>query len=182
MINKANYFILTGAMGGGKSTILQELSKLGYRSVTEPARQILKKQKAAGKDGTPDKNAKRFNELMLEKMISDYDSYIDDNNVIIFDRGIADVVAYAELLHTDNKAALKAAKEYRYNSRVLMFDAWEAIYTNDDERKMCFELSSKFAENDRRIYQELGYVMVNVPFVSIDERVDFILKSISEFA
>ena len=61
-------------MGGGKSTILQELSKLEYKCITEPARQILKEQRAAGKEGTPDTNPTLFNELMLEKMISDYDS------------------------------------------------------------------------------------------------------------
>lgn len=181
-MKKSNYYILTGAMGGGKSTILQELSKLGYKCIAEPARQILKEQRAAGKDGTPDKNPALFSELMLEKMISDYESNLGDSNIIIFDRGIADVVAYAELLKTDKSAALKAANEYKYNCHVFMFGAWEETYTNDDERKMSFELSAGFAKSVRNVYMSLGYEIINVPFVSIAERVESIMKSIQEFS
>ena len=41
-----NYFILTGAMGAGKSTILKKLRKLGLPCIDEPARQILAEQRA----------------------------------------------------------------------------------------------------------------------------------------
>lgn len=165
-------------MGGGKSTILKELSSLGYKCISEPARQILKEQRAAGKDGTPERNPAGFNKLMLEKMISDYESSLNDNDTIIFDRGIADVIAYAELLNTDKSAAIKAANQYKYNSNVFMFDAWEEIYTNDDERKMSFELSAGFAKSVRNVYKCLGYKIIDVPFVSVDERVELIVESI----
>lgn len=92
----------------------------------------MKEQRAAGKDGTQERNPAGFNKLMLEKMISDYESSLNDNDTIIFDWGIADVIAYAELLNSDKSAAIKAANQYKYNSKVFMFDAWEEIYTNDD--------------------------------------------------
>lgn len=179
---KSNFIILTGAMGGGKSTILKELSTLRYNCIAEPAREILKEQRAAGKDGTPDKNPVRFNELMLEKMIADYQSNQSSEDIFIFDRGIADVISYAELLNTDSSAAVKAAKDYKYNSHVFMFDAWEEIYTNDDERKMSFELSAGFAKSVRNVYMSLGYEIIDVPFVSIEERVEFIIGTINEFS
>ena len=169
-------------MGGGKSTILNALILKGYTCISEPAREILKEQRAAGKDGTPDKNPARFNELMLEKMISDYESNQKSDDIIIFDRGIADVIAYAELLNTDSTAAVKAANECKYNNHVFMFDAWKEIYTNDDERKMSFELSAGFAKSVRNVYMKLGYEIIDVPFVSIDERVEFIIGTINEFS
>lgn len=181
-MQKSNYYILTGAMGGGKSTILKELSTLRYNCIAEPAREILKEQRAAGKDGTPDRNPARFNELMLEKMISDYESNLGDNNIIFFDRGIADVIAYAELLNTGSTAASKAANEYKYNSHVFMFDAWKEIYANDEERKMSFQLSAGFAKSVRKVYMKLGYEIIDVPFVSIAERVEFIIGTINEFS
>ena len=181
-MQKSNYYILTGAMGGGKSTILKELSTLRYNCIAEPAREILKEQRAAGKDGTPDRNPARFNELMLEKMISDYESNQKSDDIIIFDRGIVDVIAYAELLNTDNTAAIKAANECKYNSHVFLFDAWKEIYTNDDERKMSFELSAGFATSVRNVYMKLGYEIIDVPFVSIAERVEFIIGTINEFS
>lgn len=165
-------------MGGGKSTILQELSRLEYKCIAEPARQILKEQRAAGKDGTPDKDPARFNELMLEKMILDYEGNQNYDDITIFDRGIPDVIAYAELLKTDSSAALKAANEYKYNNNVYMFDAWKEIYTNDDERKMSFELSAFFSKSVQRIYEKLGYEVIEVPFIDVRDRVDFIINSI----
>ncbi len=181
-MQKNNYFILTGAMGGGKSTILNALIVKGYTCIPEPARHIIKEQRKSGKDGTPDKNPARFNELLLEKMISDFESNQNFDDLIIFDRGIADVVAYSELLHTDSSAALKAANEYKYNSHVFMFDAWKEIYANDEERKMSFQLSAGFAKSVRKVYKRLGYELIDVPFVSIDERVEFIIGAINEFS
>jgi predicted ATPase len=40
-----NFFILTGAMGAGKSTVLKELRKLKLTCVDEPARQLLAEQR-----------------------------------------------------------------------------------------------------------------------------------------
>lgn len=169
-------------MGGGKSTILRELSGIGYNCIAEPAREILKEQRTAGYDGTPDKNPARFNELMLKKMIFDYKKNQENVDTVIFDRGIPDVIAYAGLLKTDRTTALNAANEYKYNASVFMFEAWKDIYTNDEERKMSFELSAEFAEDVRAVYQELGYVIINVPFVSVEERAGFIKRSITEYS
>lgn len=165
-------------MGGGKSAILKELSNIGYRCIAEPARKILKEQRAAGRDGTPEKNPALFNKLMLDRMVFDFERNQDSDVIIIFDRGIADAIAYAELLKTDKTEANIAAIEHKYNSVVFMFEAWKEIYVNDDERKMSFELSQKFAEYVRNVYSALGYKIVNVPFISIPERVEFIKKYI----
>lgn len=42
---KHNYFILTGAMGSGKSTILAKLAEAGVHCVPEPTRAILAEQR-----------------------------------------------------------------------------------------------------------------------------------------
>ncbi len=42
---KSNYFILTGAMGGGKSTILARLAESSVYCVPEPARALLAEQR-----------------------------------------------------------------------------------------------------------------------------------------
>lgn len=175
-----NYYILTGAMGGGKSTILKSLIEHGYTCMPEPARQILKEQRSSGKEGTPDKDPARFNELMLEKMIMDYENNQVNDEIIIFDRGIPDVIAYAELLNTDGYAALKAANEYKYNNSVFMFSAWKEIYANDEERRMSFELSAHFEFHVRKVYAELGYEIIDVPLVPVSERVEFLKKFIGQ--
>ena len=53
---KSNYFILTGAMGGGKSTILAKLAESGVYCVPEPARAILAEQRMISSAGVPEIN------------------------------------------------------------------------------------------------------------------------------
>lgn len=66
---KRNYFILVGAMGGGKSTILARLAEAGVYCVPEPARAILAEQRMTKSAGVPALNAEAFNQLMLARAI-----------------------------------------------------------------------------------------------------------------
>ena len=113
-----------------------------------------------------------------DKMISDYKENEDESIPVVFDRGIPDVIAYAKLLNTDPGEAIKASETFKYNTSVFMFSAWKDIYTNDEERKMSFELAGEFGECVRRVYENIGYEIIDVPFVSVMERVEFIKKCI----
>lgn len=175
---KENYIILTGAMGAGKTTVINKIREKGYRCVDEPARIILKEQRETGGDGVPEKNAEYFNELMLSKMITEFENNLLSKEVIIFDRGIPDIIAYSELLETKKEMSEQAAEEFRYNKYVFMFNGREEIYTNDDERKMEFKAANNFGINVKKIYESLGYTIIDIPFVSIDERAVFILEHI----
>ena len=69
---KNNYFILTGAMGGGKSTILARLAESGVCCVPEPARAILAEQRMSESADVPEKQAEPFPMLMLARAIHNY--------------------------------------------------------------------------------------------------------------
>ncbi|MBK8550970.1 MAG: ATP-binding protein [Ignavibacteria bacterium] len=83
---KNNFFILTGAMGAGKSTVLNKIREKGISCIEEPAREILKEQRRINGEGVPEKNPKEFNNLMLQRMIRQYNINSDKNEIIIFDR------------------------------------------------------------------------------------------------
>ncbi|MCE7989346.1 MAG: ATPase [Caldilinea sp. CFX5] len=175
-ITKTNYFVLTGAMGGGKSTLLGEISKAGIRCVAEPAREILVEQRASAADGVPEQNPARFCQLMLSRSLQNYNQALDTAGIVVFDRGIPDMIAYAEGCAIDTKPFYQAAEQNRYNPTVFFFAGWEAIYTNDAERKISFEGARQSGERVRLIYEQLGYQLVNVPLQSIAERTTFILE------
>lgn len=165
-------------MGAGKSTVLNILKELDYVCIEEPARVILKEQRSKGGDGVPEKNPELFNKLMLSRMIHQYKSSSDNDRVIIFDRGIADITAYSYLLNTDPGESREAAELYRYNKNVFMFNGLEEIYSNDEERKMNFDDAFKFGISVRNIYNDLGYAVTDVPFASAKDRALFIVNSI----
>jgi predicted ATPase len=163
-------------MGGGKSTLLREIRKAGIRCVSEPAREILAEQRSIASEGVSEHNPELFCKLMLSRSLQNYNQRMNASEVQVFDRGIPDMIAYAELCSIASTSFYKASDQYRYNLRVFFFAGWEEIYTTDSERKMSFEGARMFGERVRLIYQKLGYQIVNVPFQSIEERTNFILE------
>src|SRR5215467_14842919 len=70
MIKK--FFVLTGAPGSGKSTIVTVIQHLGFSCIEEPARQILAEQRSINSAGLPEKDPRLFTELMLSRSIYQY--------------------------------------------------------------------------------------------------------------
>jgi predicted ATPase len=168
------YYILTGAMGSGKSTIIRHLLENNFFCIPEPAREILMEQRNINADGVPEKNSDLFTQLMLSRATNNYKKYYENNYSIIFDRAMPDMIAYADLFQLDTKIYYNAAKYYKYNNTVFLFKGWKEIYTNDNERKMNFEQANDFGNRVEEIYHELGYNIITVPKINIDERIKFI--------
>ena len=97
---------------------------------------------------------------------------------MFFDRGIPDLIGYAELFGLDAADAATAAAVHRYNDLVFMLPSWPEIYATDAERRMTFEAAKAFGERVRDIYVQLGYSVVDVPRDTIVARVRFILDTL----
>ncbi len=177
-LQKNNYFVLTGAMGAGKSTLLNKLIALNYTCIEEPARPIISQQRNIGGQGIYEKNPALFIELMLSRAIFQFQQAQSYQGPVIFDRGVPDMMGYANLAGIELAHLKKAAELYRYNPIVFFTPAWQEIYTTDDERKMSFEAASEFGENIKKIYLELGYKVIDVPFDTPEMRAEFIINTI----
>lgn len=173
-----HYFVLTGAMGSGKSAVMERLLKMGLKCVPEPARQILQEQRAILARGVPEIDADLFTQLMLSRATGSYLENFPAGTLTIFDRGIPDMIAYAELFGLDTEIYSNSANHYEYNQRVFWFQGWTEIYKNDEERKMSFQQASDFGERTHEIYRELGYDVIPVPLLPIDQRAEFIYNQI----
>jgi predicted ATPase len=175
---KNNYFVLTGAMGAGKSTILEELATLKFMCVEEPARPIIAEQRNIDGDGIYERNPRLFTELMLSRMMFQFQQVQNYKDPIIFDRGIPDNIVYAQDLGFDLKHIHNAAKKYRYSNIVFFAPGWREIYQTDEERKMSFEAANQFGNGLKKIYLNLGYQVVDVPFDTPQARAKFMSEKI----
>lgn len=96
-----------------------------------------------------------------------------------FDRGIIDTLGYARLIGIPISDRMnEAANTYRYNSKVFLFPFWEEIYVNDAERKQNQEEARETCRVLKDVYENFGYEIVNVPFLSPEERGEWILQNI----
>jgi predicted ATPase len=178
MVHK-NYYVITGGPGVGKTTLLHELEKRNYRCMPEAARRIIQEQMAQNGDALPWKNTLRYKELMLEGSVSLY-LQADPAIITFFDRGIPDVMAYAELTGlTVTDKLTSAITSYRYNPTVFILPPWKEIYETDNERKQTWEEAVATFDVMKQTYSACGYTLTEVPPLPVAARADFILRPIS---
>jgi predicted ATPase len=172
-------FVLTGPPGSGKTPIVRELMALGFTGVAEPAREVIAEQRAIGGDSVYDTNPRLFLNLMLSRAVADLRRMTGAPGPVFFDRGIPDLIGYAELFGLDASDAAIVADVHRYSDLVFVLPSWPEIYVTDSERRMTFEAAKAFGERVRSIYVELGYSVVDVPCDTVVARAQFILDTSS---
>ena len=177
---ESNLYILTGAPGSGKTTILDRLGD-EFGCVDEPAREVLAEQRATGGSGTWDQDASLFVHLLLQRSIEKYAMARRSGKTVIFDRGIPDCIVHAVRAGADPTPCLEAADAFRYQPHVLFLEPWSDIYETDDERIMSFDDTMSFSKSLRDVYERSGYTLVDVPRDSIDDRAAFVRMSIVRF-
>lgn len=175
------FIIITGGPGGGKSTLIQELKTRGYDCVDEVARELIQKEVERDGGALPWKNQVKFMYNMFDKTVEVYEQTLSQNNssMIFFDRGILDVLAYANLIKAEITEEMEQkAKALHYHHQVFVTPPWEEIYRNDEERKQTFEEAIETYEQMIAIYQKHGYQTIDLPKSSVKSRVEFLLNQL----
>ena len=94
--------VLIGGPGTGKSSILREFIKRGYKCMPEISREVTLKAQKDGIDQLFLEQPLLFSQLLLEGREQQYiDAHQSDAEIIFFDRGIPDVHAYRNYLGSD---------------------------------------------------------------------------------
>ena len=166
-------FILTGAPGSGKTSILTKLHG-EFRCEDEPAREVLAGQRANGGRGTWDQDPSLFVHLLLERSIQKYESARRTKQTVLFDRAIPDSVVYALQLGVDVAPSLTAIESFRYEPDVLFLAPWPDIYVTDAERIMSVDETVAFSETLREVYQRSGYSLIDLLHGPISDRAAFV--------
>lgn len=167
-------YVITGAMGSGKTQVLAELIALGYPAVPEAAREVIAEQRLIDTQPVYDRDPAQFVQLMLERAVADWTSAAQSEEPVFFDRGIPDLIGHYEINGFDALPAWEAARRHRYNDVVFVLPPWPEIYTTDADRRMSFADAAAFGRRVQEIYDELGYAVVDVPRGSPAERASFI--------
>ncbi|RZS90692.1 AAA family ATPase [Aquimarina brevivitae] len=173
--------VITGAPGTGKTSVILQLEKSDYFCFHEIVRDFTKDSKeTTAITSNPIVSVEdplAFNKKILNGRIAQYkEGSNQTNDLLFYDRGIPDVLAYMDFFNQPIAAHFsKACKEYIYN-KVFLLPPWKEIYKVDEERFESFDQAQEIHKHLEETYTRFGYQCLTVPLDTVDNRVSFILN------
>jgi predicted ATPase len=168
-------YVITGGPSVGKTSVLNELAKKGYRVIQETAREIIDEQLKKGVGILPWKDPITFQEQIAKRQMR-MEREIKKEEIVFLDRGLPDGVAYYILHNVKPPKKLMALSKKRY-AKVFVLDPL-LQYTSTYYRKEDEKTAKKEHKLVIDVYERFGYKIVRVPPLSVQKRVDYILKRI----
>lgn len=168
--------VITGGPGAGKTSLIEALAGSGHAVWPEAGRAIIRDQQAIGGRGLPWVDPVLFAELMLSSDLRGHAEARAGQGNVFFDRGVPDIAGYLALCglpipdHVE-----RAAQQQRYRRTVFIAPPWRDIFTQDAERKQDFAEAQRTYAAMAATYPRYGYALVELPRVSVTERVSFVL-------
>lgn len=149
------------------------LEQRGYKVVHEVARAYMDNKLMKGKT-LPEIKADEWafeRHILMEKVR--IESTLEKDEIIFFDRGVPDSIAYYKLNGLDSTEPFQKSGEVRYQN-VFLFERLRFLTdpVRTEDEKTARRLNRLIEES----YQSLGYDIVHVPLLSVEERTEFILK------
>ena len=98
--------------------------------------------------------------------------------VVFFDRGIPDINAYMNYMGIQyDDIFINPCQNNRY-TKIFIMPPWKEIYITDNERYESFEQALAIHNHLKNTYSSFEYELIDVPFNSVEKRVEFILNSL----
>jgi predicted ATPase len=165
--------VITGAPCSGKTAVIKMLEQQGYKVVHEVARAYIDNELMRGKTLAQIKADEWAFErhILMEKVR--IESTLKKDEVIFFDRGVPDSIAYYRLNGLDATEPFQKSGEVRYQN-VFLFERLRFLRdpVRSEDEKTARRLNRLIEES----YQSQGYDIIYVPVLSVEERTEFVLE------
>jgi predicted ATPase len=167
--------VITGGPGAGKSTLLTAISGEGIQTFPEVARAILKET------GGMEMRAARPADFALAMLAAELEAWDAAMPCpVLYDRGFPDIVGFLDLEGLSIPAELdRVCREQRYAGPIFHAPPWREIYAPDEERIQDWTQAVASDAAISSAWMRYGYDLVDLPFTSVADRVQFVLKRLS---
>jgi predicted ATPase len=165
--------VLTGAPCSGKTTLLEGLKARGYRVVPEYARSFIDEQLARGLTLSQIKaDLPAFERGILVEKVR-LEAALPAGELVFLDRAAPDSIAYYRSEGLDPAEPLRLSRAFRYRT---VFFLERLVFCKDAVRSECDATAARLGELIAQAYAELGYALVRVPVLDIEERIEYVLQ------
>lgn len=171
--------VITGAPCSGKTTLIQALARRGHQVVPETARAYIDRCLSQGWTLPQIKaDPLRFEQTILLEKVA-LESALPRDRLIFMDRAIPDSVAYYRFEGLDPAEPLSYSRTVRYETIFLLERLeFEPDAVRSEDAQSAERLEIMLAE----CYRTLGYAVVRVPVMGIDQRTRFIRQHLCQKA
>jgi predicted ATPase len=168
-----NWYVFTGAPCSGKTSVIAELERRGFRVVHEVARAYINRELRKGNRLEQIKaDALIFERHILTEKLN-IEAALSEDEIVFLDRAVPDSIAYFQLEGLDDAEPLKKSRIVRYK-KIFLFEPLaflrDAVRSEDDK------LADRLNRLTEESYRRLNYKILRVPILPIDKRADFILQ------
>jgi len=177
-------YVITGGACVGKTTMINELKRRGYRIVGESARiiidseQVHEEMNPAYEGVYPWVDNEAFQHLVIKTQTILEMNAFNANEPVFLDRSLVDGIAYSKIWDTPEIDGLRDMIITSEYTKIFFLENL-GFYNQDEQRKESEIVNQNVHDKLFEIYTELGFEVVRVPALPIDERVDYVLERIN---
>lgn len=173
LMQQTHWHVITGAPCSGKTAVICELERRGYPVVHEAARAYIHEELQKGNTMAQIKaDISAFERHILYQKIEIERSLSKDATVFL-DRAIPDSIGYYLLEGLNPDDPIQKSGLWRYKN-IFFFE--RITFEKDTVRSEDDEIAAALDGLLNKSYQMLGYEIISVPLMTVEDRVDFILK------
>lgn len=161
--------VITGGPSVGKTTLITLLQERGYPVIEEQATKTIKEGKYL-----PWEDRNVFQHEVLRRQLDEEARLDDEGRVIFLDRGVFDGEAYFIYDKLFVPTAFSRLNADRYDLAFLVEEL--PFFEANDVRRENIEFTREISNILERCYIKRGVPVVRVPFMTPEERVNFVIS------
>jgi predicted ATPase len=172
-IRQTHWCVITGAPCSGKTSVITELSRRGFRVVPEAARAYIDAELIKGRSLSEIKaDPRRFEGRIFQAKLQ-MEASLPAGDALFLDRALPDSIAYYVLEGLDPSEPRRQSLRVRYE-QVFLFERLE--FMRDRVRSENAQSADRIERLIEAAYNDLGYAIVRVPVMPIPDRIEYVLS------